>query len=485
MKKKLSQIVSDLSYSLGRGDLSTPVTGIAYDSRRVKKDNLFVCIKGFKVDGHDYAMDAYNRGARAFLVEKEMSLPGTVIRVPNTRRALALVSKKFYGSSQIELIGITGTNGKTTTAYLIKSILDRSGIKSGLIGTIEYIAGDKKIDAFRTTPESSDLYELLNLMESKGVTNVVMEVTSHGLALERVYGLNFKFAVFTNLSQDHLNFHGSIEDYRETKLRLFREQKRNSISIVNLDDPVGAHIARTAQTNVLTYALNRNADITGSFRSLGWEGVEVSIRTAHKEFNFTTKLIGISNVYNILAAFTVGRALGIDSKRIIDGIVDLKSIPGRFEIVATHPWILVDYAHTPQALELLLRSVREFTSGRVICLFGCGGERDRSKRPKMGRISAEYADLTFITSDNPRAESPDSIISDILKGIGTLSSKIRVCENRREAIQQAIEEAAPGDCVVIAGRGHEKFQIIGEETIPFDDREVAREIYESVCSGSR
>ncbi len=480
MKKELLQIVSDLSHSSVSGDLSVLITGVTYDSKSVKEGNLFVCIKGFKLDGHDYAIDAYRRGAKAFLVEKEMNLPGTVVRVLNTRKALALVSKKFYGDSKITLIGITGTNGKTTTAYLTKSILDRSRIRSGLIGTIEYVVGSERMSAFRTTPESSDLYEFLNRMESKGITHVVMEVTSHGLALERVYGLNFNLAVFTNLSQDHMDFHRSTEDYRNTKLKLFRELKKDSISIVNLDDPVGDEITRISRSKLLTYALEKKADVTGSFKPLGWKGSEVTIFSGGEELTFTTRFIGKSNIYNILAAFTIGSTLGIDKKTVIEGIACLDSIPGRFEVVATNPRVVVDYAHTPHALQTLLSCVGKLTPGKVISVFGCGGERDRSKRPKMGRISARLADLTIITSDNPRSEPPGSIISDIRRGLNSLSSQIKTCENRREAIRQAIEVASPQDSVVIAGRGHEKFQIIGDERILFDDREVAREIHESI-----
>lgn len=485
MKKRLSQIVSDLSYSLVSGDLSVPITGITYDSNSVREGSLFVCIKGFKRDGHDYAIDAYRRGAKAFLVEEETDLPGAVVRVCNTRKALALVSRKFYGDSHITLIGITGTNGKTTTSYLAKSILDRSGIESGLIGTIEYVVGHERMAAFRTTPESSDLYEFLHRMESKGISHVVMEVTSHGLALDRVHGLDFNLAVFTNLSQDHIDFHKSIENYKETKLKLFRELKRNAISIVNLDDPVGDEITKISSARLLTYALKRKADITASFKPRGWEGSKVTIFSNGKEFSFTTRLIGKSNIYNVLAAFAVGSALGIDKKTVIEGIADLNSVPGRFELIATDPRVVVDYAHTPNALESLLSSVRELTPGKVVSVFGCGGERDRIKRPKMGTISAGLADLTIITSDNPRSESPNSIISDIQKEVNSLSSEVRLCENRREAIRQAIREASSEDTVVIAGRGHEKFQVIGNERILFDDREVAREIHESIHRRNR
>lgn len=483
MKKSLSQIVSDFPYSVISGDLFTPITGITYNSNLIKEGNLFVCIKGFKLDGHDYAMDAYKRGAKAFLIEKEMNLPGTVIKVRNTRKALALVSKRFYGDANITLIGITGTNGKTTTSYLVKNILDRSGIKSGLIGTIEYVVGNERMNGVMTTPESSDLYRFLHIMESKGLTHVVMEVTSHGLALERVYGLNFDLAIFTNLSQDHLDFHQSIENYRETKLKLFRELKRDAKSIVNLDDPVGNQITKISKADIITYALKKKADVTAVHKSLGWVGSEVSIFSNFKEFSFTTRLIGTSNIYNILAAFTLASVLGIDKKAIIESLADLNFIPGRFEIVATDPQVVVDYAHTPRALEALLTCVKRLTAGKVISVFGCGGERDRSKRPKMGRISANLADLTIITSDNPRSEPSRSIISDILKGMDSLATKV-VCEDRRKAIRQAIEGASSKDSVVIAGKGHEKFQIIGNEAIPFDDREVAKEIHESIHSRS-
>ncbi len=484
MKKRLSQIVSDIPHISATGDLSISITGVAYASNLVKEGNMFVCIKGFKLDGHDFAMDAYRRGARAFLVEKEMKLPGAVIRVRNTRRALALVAKEFYGNSDIVLIGITGTNGKTTTSYLTKSILDSAEIRNGLIGTIEYIVDNERMNAFRTTPESSDVYQFLNTMESKGITHVVMEVTSHGLALDRVCGLGFNLAVFTNLSHDHLDFHKSIEDYKEAKLKLFRDLGKDSISVVNLDDPVGDEIARTSKTPLLTYAVKNNADVTASFIPLGWKGNRVTVFSDGEELIFTTSLIGRPNIYNILAAFATGGALGISKEKIIQGLANLNSIPGRFEVVADKPRVVVDYAHTPQALEALLTCVRELTSGKVISVFGCGGERDRSKRPMMGKISANLADLTLITSDNPRSESPDSIISDIQKGIDSHVSEIRVYESRRDAIRQAMEEASPNDTVVIAGRGHEKFQLIENESVPFDDREVAKEIHESVCGRS-
>jgi len=485
MKKRLSRIVSDLPYTVLGGDLSISITGIAYDSNSVSEGNLFVCIKGFKRDGHDYALDAYRRGAKAFLVEKETDLPGAVVRVCNTRKALALVSKKFYGQPSIILIGITGTNGKTTTSYLTKSVLDTSGIKSGLIGTIEYVAGQDRTNSVRTTPEPSDLYKSLHTMESKGITHVVMEVTSHGLALERVHGLDFNCTAFTNLSHDHIDFHRTTENYRNAKLKLFRNLKGDAFSIVNLDDPVGREIAKISTGRVLTYALRSNADVTASFTPRGWEGSEITILSDGEEYRFITALIGTPNIYNVLAAFAIGRALRLKEESIIEGLAGLNTVPGRFEVVATDPRVVVDYAHTPDALASLLSSVKQLTRGKVISVFGCGGERDVSKRPAMGKISADLADLTIITSDNPRSEPPDSIISDIRKGVNSLSSDVRQCEDRREAIRHALTEASLEDTVVIAGRGHEKSQIIGNDRIPFDDREVTKEIHGSIRGRDR
>ncbi len=485
MKKKLSQIVSDLPHSHVDGDLSVDITGITYSSKQVRKGNLFVCIKGLSLDGHDFALEAFERGARAFLVERQIDLPGAVIRVEDTRKALALASRAFYGQPTMKLIGITGTNGKTTTSYLIRSILDHAGLRSGLIGTIEYALSTGRVSAFRTTPESSDLFSFFSEMEKNGLTHVVMEVTSHGLALDRVYGVDFDVAVFTNLSQDHLDFHGNIEEYKRVKLGLFAALEKNSICVINADDPVSSEIAEVTEARRVTYAIDSRADITATFRELGWSGTELIISSGGEQVELTMKILGRHNVYNTLAAYAVGSILQLEREKILEGLSALESIPGRFEVIAERPRVLVDYAHTPKGLEVLLKSVARLTRGRVIAVFGCGGERDTAKRRMMGRISAELADITFITSDNPRSESPEAIIDAIMEGVDSPDSRVRRCEDRREAIRRAIAEASPLDTVVIAGRGHEKFQLIGSERVPFDDRDVAGEIHESLRGRNR
>jgi UDP-N-acetylmuramoyl-L-alanyl-D-glutamate--2,6-diaminopimelate ligase len=485
MKKKLSQIVSDLPHSHVDGDLSVDITGITYSSKKVEEGNLFVCIKGLNVDGHDFAMEAHERGARAFLVEQQLDLPGTTIRVKDTRKGLALVSKAFYGQPGMKLIGITGTNGKTTTSYLIKSFLDNLGLRSGLIGTIEYALAAERVISFRTTPESSDLFRFFHEMEKNGVTHVVMEVTSHGLALDRVYGVDFDVAVFTNLSQDHLDFHENLEEYKKTKLSLFAGLSDNAICVLNADDPVSLEIAGITNARKITYAVDNPADITATFTELGWTGTRIVLASGGEKVDLTTKILGRHNVYNTLAAYSVGCMLGLDRKKVVDGLAQLESIPGRFEVIAEKPRVLIDYAHTPHGLEVLLTSVARLTEGSVIAVFGCGGERDREKRPIMGKISAELADITFVTSDNPRSESPDSIIDGIMQGVDTADSRVTRCPDRREAIRRAILAASPVDTVVIAGRGHEKFQLVGPTHVPFNDREVAKEIHESLRGRDR
>lgn len=478
----LQELVSELPSAEIKGSLDLVINNIAYDSRRVNQGDLFVAIKGFQRDGHDFIRKAIDRGALAVVTERDYrSRKATVIRVPNSRRALALLSCRYYDfpSKRIGLIGITGTNGKTTTCYLVKSILEAAGFVTGLLGTIEYRIGDRIIGEGRTTPESLDLNRLLKEMVEAGVRFAVLEVSSHALALDRVYGLDFRAGVFTNLSQDHLDFHRDMGNYLRAKSLLFESLKPESSSaIINLDDPCADFLMRRTKAEIITYSLGKNdADVKVEWTLNQGDGVRVKIVSSFGDLEIVSKLSGRFNVYNITAAVATALVLGLEKNSIIKGVKTVEKVKGRLEKVDCGQDfnLFVDYAHTPDALANCLRSIREMSRGRIIVLFGCGGERDKEKRPKMGAIAECLADFVIITSDNPRGENPKTIIQDIDLGIKD-KSKREIFPDRREAIARALELAKNGDTVLLAGKGHETYQEIGRERIEFNDREVAEEI---------
>ncbi|RPH35082.1 UDP-N-acetylmuramoyl-L-alanyl-D-glutamate--2,6-diaminopimelate ligase [bacterium] len=467
------------------------IHSIQYDSRKVGHGDLFVAIAGTAADGHAFVESAIDRGAVAVVMQNDQALPdpffqhaGVVkIVVPDSRKALARMSANFYGhpSRKLRLIGVTGTNGKTTTTHLIRSILEADGMKVGLIGTIGYMIGEESLPATHTTPESLELNELLAHMVSKGCTAAVMEVSSHSLALSRVFGLEFSGACVTNLTQDHLDFHGTMDEYFNAKRVLFERLSSEACAVSNADDPYGAKMLEGTAARKLTYSRLGPADVQAHDVRMSVAGMKLAVAYKGKTQEIESRLTGRFNVENILAAYTTGLGLGIAADRLRTGIFRLPAVRGRFEqIVSPAGWTaVIDYAHTPDALEKCLRTIRDLLPtekpGRIITVFGCGGNRDRGKRPKMGRIASELSDITVVTSDNPRKELPGAIIDEVMAGVQKGTAVHRE-EDRRAAIGKALAMARPGDVVLIAGKGHEDYQVIGEQKHHFDDREEVENI---------
>jgi UDP-N-acetylmuramoyl-L-alanyl-D-glutamate--2,6-diaminopimelate ligase len=460
------------------------VEGLAYDSRRVQKGSLFFAFPGARADGRSFAEQAVKLGAVA--VVSELAAPagfrGAWIEVEQGRHALALAARNFYGrpDERIGLTGITGTNGKTTTSYLVDSILRAAGKVTALVGTIEYHLGGRVLPAVNTTPESLDLYGLLAELEQMGGTFATMEASSHALALGRIYGMHFHTAVFTNLTRDHLDFHQTMENYAAAKQMLFAGAGAPAprFAVINRDDEYGAQMATGANTNVLWYGLGKDANLRARHISSSFDGLRFEIQAEGKHFPVQSPLIGRINVYNILAACGTGLSYGLPPEVIARGLANCRAVPGRFERVDEgQPFVVVvDYAHTDDALRNVISMARGLQPKRVVTLFGCGGDRDRTKRPIMGQVAAELSDLVVLTSDNPRSEDPLDIMNDVLVGIRRKDTLCLVEPDRAAAIRRAIGEARPGDILILAGKGHETYQIVKDRTIPFDDREVAREV---------
>jgi UDP-N-acetylmuramoyl-L-alanyl-D-glutamate--2,6-diaminopimelate ligase len=506
---KLEEILKSLDeaeiHSSFNGSSSREIRSLVYDSRQVQPGDLFVAVRGYRVDGHRYLAEAVSRGAIAAVVEDAESTASGIplILVSDSRRALGLMANRFYGnpSRQLTMIGVTGTNGKTTTSYLIKEIFKASGQGMGLLGTVVYEIGKESLVPPNTTPESLDLQRLLSRMVEQGLSGAVMEVSSHALAMDRVLGCEFDTAVFTNLTQDHLEFHRSMEDYFSAKQRLFTQLDRpatksgRKIAVINLDDPWGEKLVQSTRTAVYTYGLtSRNrADITANEIQSDWNGIRFTAVTPVGDFPVRSALIGKYNLYNLLAAIGAALSRGIPVRAIQDGIAQLRRVPGRVDPVGAGQdfTVLVDFAHTEHALRSLLNAMIELKSGRLITVFGCGGDRDRGKRPAMGRVAAMLSDLVILTSDNPRSEDPIAILKEIESGIRTVrpgwkrGQHYYSIQDRREAIEKAVELAETGDLLVIAGKGHEAYQLVGKERIPFDDRQVAKEAIESRSVGSQ
>ena len=448
------------------------ITAVTYRADAAVPGALHVCVPGHTADGHDFAAEAVRRGAAALVVERELDLGVTQLVVESSRRAMAAAADAFYGhpSAALDVVGITGTNGKTTTAFLLHAVLEAAGRRAGLLGTVEQRVGGRVEPVVRTTPESVDLQAVLRRMADAGDTACVMEVSSHALQLDRAAGVRFAAAAFTNLTQDHLDFHADMEHYYRAKARLFE----SAPAAINIGDPYGRRLAGEAGGPVLTYArADPEAAVRPQAVEIGEGGViSLIAATPRGPLPLDVRLRGGFNVENVLCAVAVAEVLELPHAAVRAGIAAVPGVPGRFEPVeAGQPFtVLVDYAHTPDGLENLLRSAREITSGRLICVFGCGGDRDRGKRPLMGAVVRRLADAAIVTSDNPRSEDPAAIIAEITAGFD-----MDVEADRRTAIERAVGMAGPSDVVVIAGKGHEQGQEQAGRIVPFDDREVARE----------
>lgn len=479
----LRSILHDIDYKVLKGKDDVDIREIQYDSRKVEKGDLFICIEGYKTNGHKYAKSSVEKGAVAVVCSEDLNeIPNcTVIKVDDTRKVMSVAASNYYGnpSSRMKIIGVTGTNGKTTSTFMIKSILEEAGYKVGLVGTIANYIGGKKLHSDRTTPESLDLQKLFKEMADSGVDYCVMETSSHSLYLRRVYGIKFSQAIFTNLTRDHLDFHKTFENYYQAKLILF-ENTLNSI--INVDNKYGKRIYNDAQGNKITYAVDNKADIKGSNLNMHSRGVSFDVTYKGEKKHIDLNIPGKYNVMNALGSIGACLNEGIDMDTVKSGLEKMISVPGRCEIV-THGYnlgyeVIVDYAHTPDGLQNILNTAKEFTKGRLIAVYGCGGDRDNTKRPIMGEIGTRLADFAIITSDNPRTENPMHIIDEIVKGIK--KDNYIVIENRKEAIKKSMEIAKKDDVIVIAGKGHEDYQILKDRTIHFDEREIVRDIIEQL-----
>lgn len=490
----LSDIADHIGARASGNKLETAVgafsSSVTHDSRRVMPGGIFVAISGAQTDGNQFVGEAAKRGAKAIISEQQRpaDFTGIWLQVENARVALAKTAALVQGhpSSKLALAGITGTNGKTTTAHLIDSIFIAAGKKTALIGTIGYRIGDEKVDAEFTTPEASELQDFLRRAVETGATHATMEVSSIALDMHRADELQFAAAAFTNLTQDHLDFHGTMENYFAAKKKLFDGTigKRPKHSVINLDDPHGAELKEICGQTALTYALDTDADITTKEKRFGLEGLRFVARTPAGEIEITSSLVGRPHAYNSLCAIGVALAMGFDLEVIARGINQCKGVAGRFERVSNGGddiTVVVDYAHTPDALVNVLNTVHAAQAhkngkrGRVVTVMGCGGDRDRTKRPMMGEASAKLSDWVIATSDNPRSENPVMILNDIRVGLDRVGKNYELIVDRREAIFRAVTQAKPGDVVVIAGKGHETYQILPTGKIHFDDREIARE----------
>ncbi len=484
---KLEDILCGMDYEITSGSDGVDINEIQYDSRKVKSGDVFICIKGYKTDGHNYIDNAFKNGASVIIYSESIeSLPEcTTIKVEDGRKTLAKASSNYYGnpSSRMKIIGITGTNGKTTSTFMIKSILESAGYKVGLVGTIANYIGNKKLHSERTTPESLELQRLFKEMVDEKVEYCVMEASSHSLYLNRVYSVEFCEAIFTNLTRDHLDFHKTFENYYQAKLILF---KNTLNSIINIDDKYGARVYKDAIGNKVTYAIEKPADVKADNINMHSRGVEFDVTYKSEKKHINLNIPGKYNVLNALGSIGACINEGIKLDVVKSGLEKLKAVPGRCELV-TDGYnlgyeVIVDYAHTPDGLENILKSVREFTNGKLIAVFGCGGDRDNTKRPIMGKIGTDLSDFAVITSDNPRTEDPMEIIDEVVSGIE--KQDYIVIENRREAIKKAMEIAKEGDVIVIAGKGHEDYQILKDRTIHFDEREIVADIIKQLAIGN-
>ena len=479
---KLLDLLNGVNYEVIKGTVEKEINNIQYDSREIKEGDLFVCLSGFEVDGHNYAQSAIDAGAKVILCEKEIKINSedvTVLLVKEGRKALAVMSANFYDNpaKNLKIIGVTGTNGKTTSVYLLKSILEKAGKKVGLVGTIANYVGEEKIESHRTTPESLELQKLFRSMVDANCEYCVMETSSHSLYLDRVYGIEYEVGIFTNITRDHLDFHKTFDNYYNAKFKLF---ERSKASVINIDDDYGYRVLKDVEKLgnklIKTYSIKNESD----FKAINIELKDGDIHFNVNEEMYNSVLPGEYNIYNVLGVMAAMKILGIEDKYIKEGLLDVV-VPGRCERIGYKyniPYdIIIDFAHTPDGLKNILETLRGFTKNRLISVYGCGGDRDKVKRAELGRIGTELSDLVIITSDNPRQEDPMLIIREIVAGVS--KSNYVAIENRKEAIKMALDMAEEGDVVVLAGKGHENYQIINEGTIHFDEREVVDEILAS------
>ncbi len=477
---RLGELIGGLDVTRLAADPETPVTGLHADYRQIKPGDVFIAIRGRERDGHDFIPAAIAAGASVILAERPVEGAPYVL-TPNSRRAMALAAGNFYGNParELQIIGVTGTNGKTTTTNLIKQILESAtGQKVGLIGTNRDMIGDREVghhSTTPTTPDSLELHALLRRMADEGCKYAVMEVSSHALALERVHGIRFAQGIFTNLTEDHLDFHKTMEDYAAAKAKLFA---MSDVSIINIDDPWAETMMKAAGGRLYTYsARSDDADLTARDVKLHAMSVSFCALMTGKIEKLRLGIPGIFSVYNALAATASAINAGVSLEAVRDAMSRCSGVRGRVEVVPTDTdfTVLIDYAHSPDALEKILTTVRAFTKGRLIAVFGCGGDRDREKRPIMGRIASQKCDYVVVTSDNPRTEDPDRILSDVVSGMERDGAPFAVLADRREAIAHALSVARAGDTVALLGKGHEDYQIIGREKLPFDERQVVAE----------
>lgn len=472
------------------GDIGVELSGISYDSRKVAENDLYVAITGLRTDGRRFATDALARGAAAVAAQGVDGLPDgvagkvPVVDVEDARKFLAEVSAAItgYPDKEMTVVGITGTNGKTTVTYLLESILSISGTKTAVIGTTGFFDGTDWKKLSHTTPESTDLWSMLKQVRDAGCETTVMEISSHAIALERVWGLDVDTAVFTNLTQDHLDFHADMDEYKEAKFRLFAEMKKQGTAVINIDDPTGREfVERLPDRQIITFScLDNSADLWMEIEDASLAGSEAVLHHAGLALPVSIRLPGMHNVSNVAAASAVAIDMGVKPEKLKTGIEALGLVPGRLQPVENDRgfFIFVDYAHTPDALKNLISAAREVALARVITLFGCGGDRDRDKRPQMGRVASQLSDFIFVTSDNPRTEDPQAIVAEILAGIDTDARQVIV--DRRQAIFEAVKFLKKGDVLLVAGKGHEDYQILGTRKIHFDDREVIKEALDAM-----
>ncbi|MBN6887061.1 UDP-N-acetylmuramoyl-L-alanyl-D-glutamate--2,6-diaminopimelate ligase [Cytobacillus horneckiae] len=479
---KLHTLLQKLQPYLTYNEEDIEITSIENDNRTVEEGSLFVCIKGYTVDGHDFASSAVEKGAVAVIAERQLNLPVPVFVVKNTRRAMALLADAFYGqpSQQLHLIGVTGTNGKTTISHIIDKILADAGKTTGLIGTMYTKIGNQTFEVKNTTPESLTLQRTFKKMKDSGVTSAVMEVSSHSLDEGRVHGCDYDIAVFTNLTQDHLDYHQTMDEYRRAKGLLFAQlgnafhYDRPKYAILNADDAASYDYEKSTSAYVLSYGIDHDADFRATHIQMTSAGTSFDLITPVGSYSIQMQLIGKFSVYNVLASIAAAFASNIPMESIIHSVEEVKGVSGRFETVDAGQdfSVIVDYSHTPDSLENALKTVKQIAGQRIFTVVGCGGDRDRSKRPIMAKIACEYSTDAIFTSDNPRTEDPDEILKDMEAGVKGQSYK--VITDRKEAIEYAVKQAGKGDCILIAGKGHETYQQIGHEIIDFDDRLIAK-----------
>lgn len=476
----LSELLKDVNIKKIDGGGSMKISGIACDSRKVKPGNVFVCITGYETDGHKYAKSAVENGAVAVVAEHDLpTVDVPCVIVDNTRKAMSEMAATFYDYpyKKFKLIGITGTNGKTTTTYLIKSILEHLGKKVGLIGTNQNMIGDMIMETSRTTPDSLELMQLFDMIASHNVDYVVMEVSSHALALDRVTACTFDVGAFTNITQDHLDFHKTMEEYLAAKSILFNIC---NTGVVNKDDARSEYLIENARCrNMITYGINQDCDLKASNIILNEDGVKFDINYGGMEEHVDLPISGEFSVYNALTAIGCCMAENIPLDLAVDGLHSAKGVKGRIEIVrtpGTNYTVIIDYAHTPDGLLNVINAIRGFAKGRIVTLFGCGGDRDASKRPIMGKIAGELSDFCIVTSDNPRTEDPEKIIKQVVEGVKQTDCDYEVITNRFSAIEYALDHAKKNDIILLAGKGHETYQVLGKDTIKFDEREIVQKL---------